>query len=79
MCVCVCVCVCRICNSNRLSSYILCKDSFSMETYLETVLVNKFRVSVRKFRLLYHDLAKEIGTHNDINRDNRTCTYCNIL
>ena len=62
-----------------MSSYILCEDSLSMETYLETVLVNIFRVSVRKFRLPYHDLAKEKGTHNDINRDNRTCTYCKIL
>ena len=68
----------RICNSNRLSSYILYKDLLAMETYLETIHVNKFRVSLSKFRLSSHDLAIEKGRYNNINRKNRLCTYCNM-
>ena len=68
----------RICNSNILSSYILYKDSLSMETYLETIHVNKSRVSLSKFRLSSHDLAIEKGRYNNINRENRLCTYCNM-
>ena len=68
----------RICNSNRLTSYILYKDSLAMETYLETILVNKFRISLSKFRLSSHDLAIEKGRYSNINRENRLCTYCNM-
>ena len=69
----------RICNSNRLSSYILYKDSLARETYLEAIHVNKFRVSLSKFRLSSHDLAIEKGSYNiNINRENRLCTYCNM-
>ena len=53
------------------------KDSLSMETYIETILVNKVRVSLIKFRLSSHDLAIEKGRYNNINRENRLCTYCN--
>ena len=49
-----------------------------METYLETIHVNEFRVSLCKFRLSSHDLPIEKGRHNNINRDNRLCTYCNM-
>ena len=68
----------RICNSNRLTSYILYKDSVAMETYLETIHVNKFRISLSKFRLSSHDLAIEKGRYNNINRENRLCTYCKM-
>ena len=49
-----------------------------METYLETIHVNKFRISLSKFRLSSHDLAIEKGRYNNINRENRLCTYCNM-
>ena len=68
----------RIFNSNRLPSYILYKDSLAMETYLETIHVDKFRVSLSKCRLSSHDLAIEKGRYNNINRENRLCTYCNM-
>ena len=45
-----------------------------METYLETIHVNKFRVSLSKFRLSSHDLAIEKGRYDNINRENRHCT-----
>ena len=48
-----------------------------MVTYLETIHVNKFRVSRSKFRLSYlHDLAIEKGRFDKINRENRICIYC---
>ena len=68
----------RICNSNRLTSYILYKDSLAMETCLETIYVNKFRISLSKFRLSSHDLAIEKGRYNNINIENRLCIYCNM-
>ena len=49
-----------------------------METYLETIHVNEFRVSLCKLRLSSHDLAIEKGRHNNINRENRLCRYCNM-
>ena len=51
------------------------KDSLSMETYIETIHVNKFRVSLYLYYIL---MTIEEGRHDNINRENQLCTHCNM-
>jgi hypothetical protein len=65
-------------NSSRLSSYSIYKRSFETEEYLNKVNINKFRLSLTKFKLSSHNLAKETGRYENVARENRLCTNCNL-
>jgi hypothetical protein len=65
-------------NSSRLSSYSIYKRSFETEEYLHKVNINKFRLSLTKFRLSPLNLAIETGRYQNVARENRLCTNCNV-
>ncbi|XP_060583529.1 uncharacterized protein LOC132739756 [Ruditapes philippinarum] len=65
-------------NSSRLSSYSIYKRSLETEDYLNKVNINKFRISLTKFRLSSHNLAIETGRYENVARENRLCTNCNL-
>ena len=48
-----------------------------METYLDQIEINKYRVALSKFRLSSHNLEIETGRHGNIPRADRKCTKCN--
>ena len=64
-------------NSRRLSSYCIYKQEFKMETYLDQIKVNKYRIALSKFRLSSHKLEIETGRHRNIPRADRKCKKCN--
>ena len=49
-----------------------------MEKYLSCISINKFRISLSRFRLSSHDSAIEKGRHSNIEREQRKCIYCNM-
>ena len=65
-------------NSCKLSTYSLFKHNFSMEPYLHKIIIEKYKVSLTKFRLSCHDLRIEKGRYDGINRENRKCLNCNM-
>ena len=56
-------------NSSKLSSYSLYKRNLCMESYLNFINVDKFRIAFTKFRLSSHDLAIETGRYTNIERN----------
>ena len=67
----------RLCNSNRLSSYVMYKTEPKMENYLNNIYAEKYRIALRKFRLSSHDLTIETGRYTNVERDLRYCEHCN--
>ena len=67
----------RLCNSNRLSSYVMYNTELKMENYLNNIYVEKYRIALTKFRLSSHDLAIETGRYTNVERDLRYCEHCN--
>ena len=64
-------------NSRRLDSYCIYKQEFKMETYLDQIKINKYRIALSKFRLSSHNLEIETGRHGNIPRADRKCKKCN--
>ena len=60
-------------NSRRLETYSLYKHEFELETYLEKISINKFRIAITKFRLSSHNLAIKQGRHEGTPVDQRLC------
>ena len=60
-----------LCNSNRLSSYVMCRTELQMENYLNNIYVEKYRITLTKFRLSSHDLAIEKDRYTNVERDLR--------
>ena len=48
-----------------------------METYLNHIKVNKYRIELSKFRLSSHKLEIETGRHRNIPRADRKFKKCN--
>ena len=65
-------------NSSKLSTYSLFKHNFNMESYLHKIIIEKYKVSLTKFRLSSHDLRIEKGRYDGTNRENRKCLNCNM-
>ena len=65
-------------NSNRLETYSRFKHNFQVETYLNSLLDKKFRISLSKFRLSSHNLAIETGHYESIPRNERKCIFCSL-
>ena len=65
-------------NSSKLSTYSLFKHNFDMEPYLHKIIIEKYKVSLTKFRLSSHDLRIEKGRYDGTNRENRKCLNCNM-
>ena len=59
----------RLCNSNRLSSYVMYKTELKMEKYLNNIYVEKYRISLTKFRLSSDDYVIETGRYTNVERD----------
>ena len=53
------------------------KDTYSFETYLN-IENDQHRKSISQIRLSSHRLAIETGRWQNIPRENRLCTYCNM-
>ena len=66
-------------NSNRLQSYRRYKDSIKFENYLDSILKDKFRIALTRFRLSSHHFAIETGRFQNIPRDERFCTNCKTI
>lgn len=65
-------------NSPRLSSYCRFKHSFLQENYLNSIIENKYRIALTKFRISAHNLAIERGRFENIPRAERKCIFCNL-
>ena len=65
-------------NSPRLSTYCRFKHTFVLEIYLDFILEKKYRIALCQFRISAHNLAIEIGRHQNIPRDNRKCNFYNL-
>ena len=68
----------QIMNSNRLLTYSSIKFDFCLENYLQILTPPKFRKALTRFRISAHSLAIESGRHNNIERNERKCIYCNM-
>ena len=64
--------------SNKLSFYDTCKSTFAREPYLDVTKGFSRRYSTTKFRISSHDLEIECGRYNNIPRESRVCTWCQI-
>ena len=64
-------------NSNRLLTYARYKHDFNFETYLDAITEKKYRIALSQFQLSSHDLEIERGRFVNVNRDERTCRFCN--
>ena len=64
-------------NSNRLETYARFKHEFEIETYLDFIKENKYKIALTQFRLSSHNLAIERGRIEHIDRNERVCKLCN--
>ena len=55
-------------NSGKLSTYSLFKHKFDMEPYLPKIIIEKYKVSLTKFRLSSQDLRTEKGRYDGTDR-----------
>ena len=66
----------RCIENTKLNYYVLYKTTFSVETYVSAIDINKFRQCFANFRSAAHDLMIEKGRHFNLHRDQRQCPYC---
>ena len=64
-------------NSSRLKYYNKYKTEFCIEQYLLNNKNDKLRKQLTQFRLSAHKLAIEAGRFQNIEREQRLCTFCN--
>ena len=64
-------------NSPKLKSYVMFKENFEFEPYLDYIHNNNLRMHLTRFRISSHSLAIESGRFNNIDRNNRLCIFCN--
>ena len=64
-------------NSNRLETYARFKHEFEIETYLDFIKENKYKIALTQFRLSSHNLAIERGRIEHIDRSERVYKLCN--
>ena len=65
-------------KSNKLTFYNACKNKFGRETYLDVTKGFSRRYNTTKFRISSHDLEIECGRYNNIPRESRMCTWCQL-
>ena len=65
-------------TSSKLETYCLFKLDTSCESYLNKITLNKYKFALSRFRLSSHNLALETGRYNNIPKENRICTFCNM-
>ena len=65
-------------TSSKLETYCLFKLDTSFESYLNTIILNKYKFALSRFRLSSHNLALETGRYYNIPKENRICTFCNM-
>ena len=61
---------------NKLYYYGAFKSMLTLERYVYCIPNKKHRTALAKLRCSNHELAIEIGRHNDISRKERICKYC---
>ena len=64
-------------NANRLKYYNKYKTEFGIEQYLINIKNDKLRKQVTHFRLSAYKLAMEAERFQNIEREQRLCTFCN--
>ena len=65
-------------KSAKLSFYNTCKSKFAREPYLDVTKGFSRRYNTTKFRISSHDLEIECGRYNNIPRESRICTWCQL-
>jgi len=72
----------RLDLSSRASLYRHLSNIFCYKSYLDTISVNKFRISLTRLRIAAHRLLIETGRWvkpNPIALENRKCITCNLI
>ena len=64
--------------SSALDVFREIKLNFGQSSNLTSMENTKYRNSLAKFRLSSHKLNIEVGRHNNIPRNERKCTLCNL-
>ena len=64
---------------NKLFYYHKYKHTFCKELYVSVIDIAKFRSCLANFRSSSHCLSIEIGRHHNIEKEYRTCFYCESL
>ena len=64
--------------SSALDVFREIKLNFEQSSYLRSMENTKYRNTLAKFRLSSHKLNIEVGRHNNIPRNERKCTLCNL-
>jgi len=64
--------------SSALDVFRVIKLTFEQSSYLRYMENTKYRNTSAKFRLSSHKLNIEVGRHNNIPRNERKCTLCNL-
>ena len=65
-------------DSPSLYLYKELKPIFERSIYLDKIVNSKFRNIIAKLRLSSHVLFIETGRHQNIQRNERTCTFCSM-
>ena len=65
-------------TSPKLQFYNSLKGSFSKESYLDTLTIAHDRYYLTRLKISAHDLKIERGRYNNIERNKRFCTWCQI-
>ena len=63
--------------SSSLTLYKL-NETFVLATYLRVLCNRKYRWALSRLRLSSYSLAIETGRHNNIQREDRKCIFCNL-
>ncbi|MGI9312379.1 MAG: hypothetical protein ACR2O9_02440 [Alphaproteobacteria bacterium] len=71
-------CIAEISNNRKLYSYSTFKINIICEKYLSCINIMNYRRSLCNFRISSHNLNIETGRWNNIPRNLRLCTCCNL-
>ena len=68
----------KVFTSSALQFYREIKPTIDISIYLEKLTNVKHRNAISKIRLSSHNLNIELGRHRQIERNNRTCPFCDL-
>ena len=66
-------------TSQKLEFYSDLKSKFNKECYLDSVIKYADRTNITRLRISAHRLEIELGRYNQTPRDDRICSWCNIV
>ena len=66
-------------TSRKLEFYSDLKSKFNKEYYLDSVIKYADRTNITRLRISAHRLEIELGRYNQTPRDERICSWCNIV